>query len=179
MNQLNTDLPRGFWRPPIFALQFAKAAGAKVVATSSSQQKLDRLADLGADHLINYRTDASWGETARKMNGGRGVDHVIEVAGPSTIGQSMAAVRVGGHISLIGIITGVEGPIPLVPALVKQVRLQGVLVGSRRQQQDMIRAIDQTAIKPVIDRSFPLDDMVAAFRYQESNMHFGKICLEF
>ena len=91
----------------------------------------------------------------------------------------MAAVRVGGHISLIGIITGVEGPIPLVPALVKQVRLQGVLVGSRRQQQDMIRAIDQTAIKPVIDRSFPLDDMVAAFRYQESNMHFGKICLEF
>lgn len=174
-----TVLVQGTGGVSIFALQFAKAAGAKVIATSSSQQKLDRLAELGADHLINYRTDASWGETARRLNGGRGVDHVIEVAGPSTIAQSMAAVRVGGHISLIGILTGVEGPIPLVPALVKQVRLQGVLVGSRRQQQDMIRAIDQTGIKPIIDRRFPLEDISAAFQYQESNKHFGKICLEF
>lgn len=174
-----TVLVQGTGGVSIFALQFAKAAGAKVIATSSSQQKLDRLAELGADHLINYRSDASWGETARRLNGGRGVDHVIEVAGPSTIAQSMAAVRVGGHISLIGILTGVEGPIPLVPALVKQVRLQGVLVGSRRQQQDMIRAIDQTGIKPIIDRRFPLEDICAAFQYQESNKHFGKICLEF
>ncbi len=174
-----TVLVQGTGGVSIFALQFAKAAGAKVIATSSDTDKLDRLADLGADHLINYRTDASWGETARRLNGGRGVDHVVDVAGPSSIEQSMAAVRVGGHISLIGILTGVAGPVPFVPALVKQVRLQGVLVGSRRQQIDMIRAIETTGIRPVIDRCFPLEDIVPAFRHQESNRHFGKICLEF
>ena len=163
----------------IFALQFAKAAGATVIATSSSKQKLDLLADLGADHLINYRDDSTWGDTARRLNGGRGIDHIIEVGGPATLEQSMAAVRVGGHISLIGILTGLSGPIPLIPALIKQIRLQGVLVGNRRQQVDMIRAIEATGIKPVIDRSFPLDDIVQAFKYQESNKHFGKICLEF
>lgn len=174
-----TVLVQGTGGVSIFALQFAKAAGATVIATSSSRAKLDRLAALGADHLINYREDATWGETARRLTGGRGVDHVVDVAGPGTLEQSMAAVRVGGHVSVIGILTGVAGPLPLVPALVKQVRLQGVLVGSRRQQQDMIRAIDATHIKPVIDRSFPLEDIVPAFRHQESNTHFGKICLEF
>lgn len=174
-----TVLVQGTGGVSIFALQFAKAAGATVIATSSSRAKLDRLAARGADHLINYREDATWGETARRLTGGRGVDHVVDVAGPGTLEQSMAAVRVGGHVSVIGILTGVAGPLPLVPALVKQVRLQGVLVGSRRQQQDMIRAIDATHIKPVIDRSFPLEDIVPAFRHQESNTHFGKICLEF
>lgn len=174
-----TVLVQGTGGVSIFALQFAKAAGATVIATSSGRAKLDRLAALGADHLINYREDLAWGETARKLTGGRGVDHVVDVAGPGTLEQSMAAVRVGGHVSVIGILTGLSGPLPLVPALIKQVRLQGVLVGSRRQQQDMVRAIDANGIKPVIDKSFPLEDMVAAFRHQESNTHFGKICLEF
>jgi len=174
-----TVLVQGTGGVSIFALQFAKAAGATVIATSSSRSKLDRLAALGADHLINYREDEKWGETARKLSGGRGVDHVVDVAGPGTLEQSMAAVRVGGHVSVIGILTGVSGPLPLVPALIKQVRLQGVLVGSRRQQHDMIRAIDANGIKPIIDKSFPLEDIVAAFRHQESNTHFGKICLEF
>lgn len=174
-----TVLVQGTGGVSIFALQFAKAAGATVIATSSSKTKLDRLAALGADHLINYREDEKWGETARRLSGGRGVDHVVDVGGPSTLEQSMAAVRVGGHISVIGILSGVAGQLPLVPALVKQARLQGVLVGSRRQQQDMIRAIDANKLKPVIDRSFPLEDIVAAFRHQETNQHFGKICLEF
>ena len=174
-----TVLTQGTGGVSIFALQFAKAAGATVIATSSSTQKLDRLAALGADHLINYREDPKWGETARRLNGGRGVDHVIEVGGPATLDQSMAAVRVGGHISVIGILSGIAGPVQLVPALIRQIRLQGVLVGSRRQQLDMIRAIDANHIKPVIDRSFPLDGLVAAFQYQETNRHFGKICLEF
>lgn len=174
-----TVLVQGTGGVSIFALQFAKAAGATVIATSSSKAKLDRLAALGADHLINYREDDKWGETARRLAGGGGVDHVVDVGGPATLEQSMAAVRVGGHVSVIGILTGIAGPLPLVPALVKQVRLQGVLVGSRRQQQDMIRAIDANKLKPVIDRSFALEDIVAAFRHQESNTHFGKICLEF
>lgn len=163
----------------IFALQFAKLAGATVIATSSSDAKLERLKAMGADHVINYRQDPAWGETARRLTGGRGVDHVIEVGGPATLAQSMAAARVGGHIAVIGILSGVAGELPLVPALVKQLRLQGVLVGSRAQQQAMIRAIDANGLRPVIDRRFALEEIVAAFQYQESNQHFGKICLEF
>lgn len=163
----------------IFALQFAKLAGATVIATSSSDAKLERLKALGADHVINYRTDPAWGETARRLSGGRGVDHVIEVGGPATLAQSMAAARVGGHIAVIGILSGVAGELPLVPALLKQLRLQGVLVGSRAQQQAMVRAIDANGLRPVLDRRFALEEIVAAFRYQESNQHFGKICLEF
>lgn len=175
----DTVLVQGTGGVSIFALQFAKLAGATVIATSSSDAKLERLAAMGADHLINYRTDPAWGETARALTGGRGVDHVIEVGGPATLAQSMAAARVGGHISVIGILSGVAGELPLVPALLKQLRLQGVLVGSRAQQQAMVRAIDANGLRPVIDRRFALEEIVEAFRYQESNRHFGKICLEF
>ncbi|THG76423.1 NAD(P)-dependent alcohol dehydrogenase [Pseudomonas sp. A-1] len=175
----DTVLVQGTGGVSIFALQFAKLAGATVIATSSSDAKLERLAAMGADHLINYRTNPAWGETARALTGGRGVDHVIEVGGPATLAQSMAAARVGGHISVIGILSGVAGELPLVPALLKQLRLQGVLVGSRAQQQAMVRAIDANGLRPVIDRRFALEEIVEAFRYQESNRHFGKICLEF
>lgn len=163
----------------IFALQFAKLAGATVIATSSSDEKMARLRQLGADHVINYRSQPNWGDLAREYTGGRGVDHVIEVGGPATLAQSMAAARVGGHVSVIGILTGLGGDINIVTALVKQLRLQGVLVGSRSQQQDMVRAIDANGMKPVIDKCFALEEIVAAFRYQETNRHVGKICLEF
>ncbi|MEE1889141.1 zinc-dependent alcohol dehydrogenase family protein [Pseudomonas carassii] len=161
----------------IFALQFAKLAGATVIATSSSDAKLERLKALGADHLINYKTTPAWGEKVRALTGGRGVDHVIEVGGPATLEQSMIAARIGGHVSLIGILTGVAGQLPLVQALVRQIRLQGVLVGSRAQQQAMVRAIDANGLRPVVDKHFELEQMVEAFKYQESNRHFGKICL--
>ncbi|GEP05110.1 NADPH:quinone oxidoreductase [Methylobacterium oxalidis] len=162
----------------VFALQFAKMAGATVIATSSSEPKLERLRALGADHVINYRSDPAWGTSARRLTGGRGVDHVVDVGGPATLEQSMEAVRVAGHVSVIGILSGVAGPLPLVPALVRQIRLQGVLVGSRRQQTEMIRAIDATGLRPVVDSRYPLERLVDAFRYQESNRHFGKICIE-
>ena len=162
----------------IFALQFAKMAGATVIATSSSDTKLERLKAMGADHLINYRSMPSWGETVRQLTDNCGVDHVIEVGGPATLEQSMIAARIGGHIAVIGILTGVTGELPVVSALVRQLRLQGVLVGSRSQQQDMIRAIDANGIRPVIDRHFPLEEITEAFRYQETNQHFGKICLD-
>lgn len=162
----------------IFALQFAKMAGATAIATSSSDEKLERLKTLGADHLINYRSTPNWGEKVRELTGGRGVDHIIEVGGPSTLEQSMIAARIGGHISVIGILTGVAGELGIITALSRQLRLQGVLVGSRTQQQDMIRAIDASDMHPVIDKHFALDDIVDAFRYQESNRHFGKICLD-
>ncbi len=173
-----TVLVQGTGGVSVFALQFAKLAGATVIATSSSDAKLESMKSLGADYLINYRTTPNWGEVARKLTGGRGVDHVVEVGGPSTLAQSMEAVRVAGHISVIGILTGTEGDIPLIPVLVKQIRLQGVLVGNRQQQQDMIRAINKSKMKPVISKQFAVDDIVAAFQYQETNQHFGKICLE-
>ncbi len=162
----------------IFALQFAKLAGASVIATSSSDEKLARLKAMGADHLINYRSEPAWGEAARRLTGGRGVDHVVDVGGPATLEQSMIAARVAGHVSVIGILSGVAGPLPILPALLRQLRLQGVLVGSRKHQIDMIRAIDANGLKPVIDSRFPLEEIVAAFRHQESNRHFGKICLD-
>lgn len=175
----DTVLVQGTGGVSIFALQFAKLAGATVIATSSSDEKLERLKALGADHLINYRTTPAWGERVRALTDNRGVDHVIEVGGPATLEQSMIAARIGGHISLIGILTGVAGQLPLVQALVRQIRLQGVLVGCRAQQQAMIRAIDANGLRPVIDKAFELEQIVEAFQYQESNRHFGKICLNF
>jgi len=163
----------------IFALQLAKAMGATVIATSSSDEKLERVRALGADHTINYRQHEDWGVRARDWTGGCGVDHVIEVGGPGTLGQSIIAVRVGGHISLIGVLTGGAGEVPTGALMAKQARLQGLIVGNRRQQIDFVRAIEATGLRPVIDRSFGLAEIADAFRYEESGAHFGKICLEF
>lgn len=174
----DTVLVQGTGGVSIFALQFAKLAGATVIATSSSEDKLEKLKALGADHLINYKTTPDWGTLAREITDGRGVDHVVEVGGPATLEQSMLAARVGGHVSVIGILTGLAGNFPLVTALIKQLRLQGVLVGNRTQQQAMIQAIDANGMHPVVDKVFALEDMVQAFQYQESNRHFGKICLQ-
>jgi NADPH:quinone reductase-like Zn-dependent oxidoreductase len=173
-----TVLVQGTGGVSLFALQFAKIAGATVIATSSSDEKLARLETLGADHLINYRKHENWGDLARELTAGRGVDHVVEVGGPATLAQSMVAARIGGHIAVIGILSGTTGTLPLLSVLTRQLRLQGLVVGSRRHQIEMIRAIDATGLRPVIDRHFPLEEIVDAFRYQETNRHFGKICLE-
>ena len=163
----------------VFALQFAKALGATVIATTSSDEKAERLTALGADHVFNYRSRPDWGAAALQWTGGRGVDHVLEIGGPGTLAQSIEAVRIGGHISLIGIFSGLSGEVPTFALMAKQARLQGLIVGSRRQQQDMIRDLDASAMRPVIDRSFGLDELADAFRLQESGRHIGKICLEF
>ena len=171
----DTVLTLGTGGVSIWALQIAKAMGARVVVTSSSNEKLERARALGADHCVNYRQDKDWGRTVRDWTGGRGVDHVIELGGPGTLPQSIEAVRVGGHISLIGVLTGVGGEVPTAKLMVKQARLQGLIVGSRREQQDFIRALNMMGIRPVIDRSFALPELADAFRYQESSGHFGKI----
>jgi NADPH:quinone reductase-like Zn-dependent oxidoreductase len=163
----------------IFALQFAKRMGAVVIVTSSSDEKLEQARALGADHTINYKTTPEWGEAVRRWTGGRGVDHVMELGGPGTLVQSILAVRVGGHISLIGTITGFGGEVPTGTLMIKQARLQGLIVGSRCQQQEMVRGIDAMGIKPVIDHSFALEQLAEAFSYEQSGRHFGKICVEF
>ena len=160
----------------IFALQLAKAMGATVIATSSSDEKLERLKALGADHLINYKAVPSWGTAAAQWSG-RGVDHVVEIGGAGTVPESIRAIRNGGHIALIGVLAGREGPISTGELLRKQGRLIGITVGSRRHQLDLIRACETTGLRPVIDRSFPLEALSEAFKYQLSGRHFGKICI--
>jgi NADPH:quinone reductase-like Zn-dependent oxidoreductase len=172
-------LTQGTGGVSIFAVQFAKAAGATVIATSSSDEKLARLQEFGADHLINYKSDQKWGRSAAALTGGQGVDAVVEIGGPGTLSQSIQACRIGGHISLIGVLTGVAGEVPTALAMSRNVTIKGLTVGSRQQQQEMIAAIDANGIKPIIDSTFPLDEIAAAFRHQISQTHFGKICLEF
>ncbi|MGM8851013.1 zinc-dependent alcohol dehydrogenase family protein [Salinicola halophyticus] len=175
----DTVLTLGTGGVSIFALQLAKAMGATVISTSSSADKITRLKALGADHTINYREESEWGKRVQELTHGHGADHVIEVGGPGTLPQSIDAVAIGGHISLIGVLTGRGGDIPTSKLMAKQARLQGLIVGSRRHQIEMIRALETTGIKPVIDCSFALDRIGDAFRHQESGKHFGKICLEF
>lgn len=162
----------------IWALQIAKAMGAVAVVTSSSGEKLERARDLGADHIVDYREVKAWGRAVADWTGGRGVDHVLELGGAGTLANSIAAVRVGGHIALIGTVTGVAGDVPTAALMAKQARLQGLIVGSRRQQQDFVRAIDATGIRPVVDRRFPLGELAEAFRFQQSSGHFSKIGIE-
>jgi NADPH:quinone reductase-like Zn-dependent oxidoreductase len=175
----DTVLVLGTGGVSIFALQLAKLMGATVVATSSSDEKLERVRALGADHTINYKTEPEWGKAVQRLTAGRGVDHVVEVGGPGTLPQSIIAVRIGGHISLIGTLTRQSGDLPLGLMMVKQARLQGLIVGHRRHQQEMVRALDANGLHPVIDRSFGLEALGDAFRYEEKGQHFGKICVEF
>ncbi|MDP3460893.1 MAG: NAD(P)-dependent alcohol dehydrogenase [Hyphomonas sp.] len=161
----------------IFALQFAKATGARVIATSSSEAKMEKLKALGADHVINYKETPDWGKKAFEMTGGRGVDEVVEIGGPGTMAQSINACRPGGHISLIGVLTGVSGEVPTAALFSRNITLSGITVGSRRHQEDMVDALDATGIRPVIDSRFPLDQIAAAFAHQASQQHFGKIVL--
>lgn len=162
----------------IFALQFARAMGCTVIATSSSDEKLARLSEMGASHTINYKQTPEWARAVMEATRGRGADHVIEVGGPGTLPQSIRAARIGGHISLIGVLTGRGGEVPTSLLMAKQVRLQGLIVGSRREQVEMVRALDVMGWRPVLDRSFPLEGLGDAFAHQESGAHFGKIVCE-
>lgn len=163
----------------ITALQIAKAMGARVIVTSSSDEKLARAKELGADAGINYRSTPEWGKAVQQLTEGKGADVVVELGGPGTMAQSIEAVRVGGHIALIGVLTGFEGVIPTSLLMAKQARIQGLIVGHRRQQQDFVRALEHTGIRPVISDSYgALSDLPAAFQHQQSAGHFGKITVE-
>nr|WP_321360290.1 NAD(P)-dependent alcohol dehydrogenase [uncultured Hyphomonas sp.] len=170
-------LTQGTGGVSIFALQLAKAAGCRVISTSSSPEKLEKLKALGADHVINYKENSDWGAEAFKLAGGRGVDEVVEIGGPGTLAQSIAACRPGGHISLIGVLTGVSGDVPTAALFSRNITLSGITVGSRRMQEDMVDALEANGIKPVIDSTFPLDKIADAFAHQASQKHFGKIVL--
>lgn len=174
----DTVLVQGTGGVSIFALQLAKAARATVIATSSSDDKLARVKALGADHVINYKDIEAWGPKALELTGSRGVDCVVEIGGAGTLDQSMLATRVGGHVALIGVLAGLAGPVQTALLFSKNLTVQGLTVGSRKMQQDMVAAIEANGIKPVISDTFALADLAVAFRHQEANMHFGKIAVE-
>ena len=174
-----TVLVQGTGGVSIFALQFAKLRGARVIVTSSSAQKLERARALGADHLIDYRQTPQWAKAALELTQGGGADQVVEVGGKDTLEQSLEAAAVGGHILIIGVLSGRPGLIDAFAVFRKNLRIVGISVGSREQFEAMVATIEQHDLKPVIDRRYPVDQVGDALRLMKSGDHFGKICLEF
>ena len=174
----DTVLIQGSGGVSVFALQFAKVSGARILATSSSNAKLARLCQLGASVGINYRTHPDWDEHVLRETDSLGVDHVVEVGGAGTLEKSLRAVRMGGTISLVGTLAGLDGAINPFPVLSKAVRLQGISVGPRDVFERMNRAISQHGLRPVIDRTFQFDEAREALHYLESGKHLGKIVIK-
>jgi NADPH:quinone reductase-like Zn-dependent oxidoreductase len=173
----DTVLVQGTGGVSLFALQFAKMLGARVICTSSSDGKLARARDLGADETINYVLTPEWGRAARAIAGGRGVDHVVEVGGQKTLPHALRAVRPGGTISMIGVLAGSSMDASLGLVVTRHVRLQGITVGSGDDFRSMTRAIGQHSMRPVVDRVFAFEELHQALQYLESGQHFGKICV--
>lgn len=163
----------------VFALQFAKLAGARVIVTSSSNEKLERARALGADHLINYRETPDWARPVRALTNGRGADHIVEVGGAGTLDQSLKAIRIGGFISVIGVLAGAEKALSLPRILMQHVHMQGITVGSRDDFEAMARAMSQAKLRPVVDRVFPFEALKQALEHLAQGKHFGKIALSF
>jgi NADPH:quinone reductase-like Zn-dependent oxidoreductase len=173
----DTVLTLGTGGVSLFALQFARLSGARVIATSGSDDKLARVRALGASDGINYKATPDWDKRVRNLTGDVGVDHVVEIGGAGTLPRSLRAVRAGGRLSLIGVLTGGGGEVNLLPVLMKNIRVQGILVGSREMFEAMNRAIALHRMRPVVDRVFPFEEAREALRYMESGAHFGKIAI--
>jgi NADPH:quinone reductase-like Zn-dependent oxidoreductase len=172
-----TVLAMGTGGVSIFALQLAKMAGARVILTSSHDTKLQRGKALGADFVINYRTTPDWGTRARELTGGRGVDHLLEVGGAATLPVSLSAVRDGGHLTIVGLLTGAMPDREAAAKSGRDVRVDSVYVGSTRHFEEMNDAIERSGLHPVVDRVFSFADARAAFEYLETGAHFGKVVI--
>jgi NADPH:quinone reductase-like Zn-dependent oxidoreductase len=175
----DTLLVQGTGGVSLFALQFAKLLGAMVIVISSSDDKLKRVAALGADEGINYTNVPEWGKAVKKLTRGEGVDHIVEVGGEKTLPQSLRVIRPGGTISMIGVLSGVNMGVSLGLIVTRKVRLQGITVGHRDSFEAMARAIGQHQVKPVIDRVFAFEELKEAMEYLRQGKHFGKICIRF
>ncbi len=175
----DTVLVQGTGGVSLFALLLARALGARVIVTSSSNTKLEAARKLGSWREINYGENPAWGKAAKELTGGIGVDHVVEVGGAGTLQQSLTAIRVGGQISLIGVLAGSSIELDILPILMRNVRIQGILVGSREGFETMNRGIAQHEIRPVVDRVFPFDEAREALVYMAGSRHLGKVCIAF
>ena len=173
-----TVLVQGTGGVSIFALQLAKSMGAKVIATSSSEEKLNRLKELGADEVINYKETPEWGKEVLAKTNNEGVDHVIEVGGGGTFGESVRATKLGGHIALIGVLSGPNASEIVLPRIfLKQIRMSGISMANKESQMAMIDYLETNQIEPIISDSFPLSKLADAFQHQIDNKHFGKISI--
>ncbi len=173
-----TVLLQGTGGVSIFALQLAVLAGARVIITSSSDEKLARAMKMGAAAGINYRQVPEWGARVKELTGGDGVDWLLEVGGAATLQQSLQAVRIGGCIYLIGVLSGNSAEISIPAIQMRRVRIEGVLVGSRAHFEALNRAVALHRLRPVVDRAFPLEEARAAFEHMAAASHFGKICID-
>lgn len=174
-----TVLTLGTGGVSIMALQLAKAAGARVIITSSSNDKLAKAKSMGADVAINYREQPEWAGAVLEATGGKGADHVIELGGVGTLPHSYQCVGYEGEIKLIGVMTLPDGDLSPYPLMFKSATLRGIFVGRRHHFVDLLKAIAQNGIEPVIDKEFAFDDSVAAYEYLKSAQHFGKIVIRF
>jgi NADPH:quinone reductase-like Zn-dependent oxidoreductase len=175
----DTVLVQGTGGVSIFALQLGKLLGARVIVTSSRDEKLARARELGADETINYAEVPDWGARAKELTGGNGVDLVVEVGGAGTLQQSLRAVRIGGRIALIGNLAGTSAEVPLTLIFMQRVDVHGILVGDRESFEEMNRAIAAHRLRPVIDRVFPFEEAPAAFEHMAAGAHFGKVVVGF
>jgi len=173
----DTVLTMGTGGVSLFALQFARAAGARVIATTGSVAKEGQLRDLGASAVINYKSVPDWEKQVLKLTGGIGVDIVIEVGGAGTLLQSIKACRMGGNISLIGVLSGQRGEINPLPAVMKGVSIHGIYVGSREMFEEMNRTVSLHLIRPIIDKVFPFDEAREGLHYLASGAHVGKVVI--
>jgi NADPH:quinone reductase-like Zn-dependent oxidoreductase len=173
----DTVLIQGSGAVSLFSLQFAKLLGANVIALSGSDEKLERLHRLGADHLINYRKYPGWEKLVLDITGGRGVDHVAEVAGAENINRSIEVTAMGGTIAVIGLMNGFKGLINTADIMEKNIRLQGVVVGSKQMFENMNKALEKNNLIPVVDKVFPFEETKKALKYFETENYFGKICI--
>jgi NADPH:quinone reductase-like Zn-dependent oxidoreductase len=172
-----TVLVQGTGGVSLFALQFARMMGARVIVTSGHDDKLQRALAMGADHGIQYNRQPDWEREVLTITQGQGVDHIVEVGGAKTLAHSLNCVRYGGHIHVIGILSGMESSLSVIPILMKNVRINGIYVGSRHEFEQMNRALVQHQLQPVVDRVFAFGEIREAFRYMERGAHFGKICI--
>ena len=163
----------------LFALQFAKICGARCILISGSNEKMKRAQELGADEVLNYQDLPEWGKQVRDFSGGEGVDHIVEVGGPETLPQSLRAIRPGGTISMIGVLSGSEMKAQLGLIVTRQIRLQGITVGHRDGSEAMASAINASGMKPIMDQVYPFTSLPEAMHSLSEAKHFGKICLEF
>lgn len=175
----DTVLVQGTGGVSIFALQFANLLGAKVIVTSSSDEKLAKARELGAWQTINYKTTPDWDKRARELTDGQGVDHIVEVGGAGTLEKALKAVAFAGQISVIGVLSGSTSKLNIIPILMQNLKVQGIIVGSRTSFEDMNRAITAHQLKPVVDKTFEFTQVRESLEYMASGSHFGKIAIKF